>query len=200
MAVDVALDGPAGLERALVNDYDVIVLDRDLPGMHGDDVCGKIVAAGCRGRVLMLTAAGTSEDLVDGLGLGADDYLAKPFDFLVLVARLGALARRAQPAIPPVLRYAGLTVDTSQRRAFRDEKPLDLTPKEFGILEVLLAARGRAVSAEELLERVWDEAADPFSRVVTITLSRLRMKLGDPPLIETVPRSGYRISGRGGQP
>jgi DNA-binding response OmpR family regulator len=194
MAVDVALDGAAGLDRALVYDYDAIVLDRDLPAVHGDDVCRQLVAAGCRARVLMLTAAGTSEDLVDGLGLGADDYLAKPFDFAVLVARITALARRAQPAIPPVLRCADVVVDTSQRRAFRGGRPLDLTPKEFGMLEVLLAAQGRAVSAEELLQRVWDEFADPFTRTVTITLSRLRAKLGDPPLIETVPRSGYRMA------
>jgi DNA-binding response OmpR family regulator len=193
MAVDVAVDGPSGLERALVNDYDVIVLDRDLPGMHGDDVCAGLVSARRRGRVLMLTAAGTPQDLVDGLGLGADDYLAKPFDFAVLVARIGALIRRAQPAIPPVLRCADVTLDTSQRRAFRGGTPLDLTPKEFGVLEMLLAAQGRAVSAEELLERVWDEAADPFTRAVTITVSRLRLKLGDPPLIETVARAGYRL-------
>jgi DNA-binding response OmpR family regulator len=196
MAVDVALDGRAGLHRALVYDYDVIVLDRDLPGLHGDDVCRKVVAEECRARVLMLTAAGTTGDLVDGLGLGADDYLAKPFDFPVLVARIVALTRRAQPAIPPVLCCADLTLDTSQRRASRGGRPLDLTPKEFGMLEVLLAAQGRAVSAEELLERVWDEFADPFSRTVPITLSRLRAKLGDPPLIETVPRSGYRMATR----
>lgn len=193
MAVDVALDGAAGLDRALVYDYDVIVFDRDLPAVHGDDVCRQLVAAGYRARVLMLTAAGSTEDLVDGLGLGADDYLPKPFDFAVLVARITALTRRAQPAIPPVLRCADVSVDTSQRRAFRGARPLDLTPKEFGMLEVLLAAQGRAVSAEELLQRVWDEFADPFTRTVTITLSRLRAKLGDPPLIETVPRSGYRM-------
>ena len=193
MAVDVALDGPTGLERALVNDYDVIVLDRDLPGMHGDEVCAKLVAAGCRSRVLMLTAAVATEDLVAGLGLGADDYLPKPFDFPVLVARIGALFRRAQPAIPPVLRRGDLVVDTGRRRAWRAGQPLDLAPKEFGVLEVLLAAGGRAVPAEELLERVWDENADPFTAAVKITIGRLRAKLGDPPLIDTVPRSGYRI-------
>ena len=193
MAVDVALDGPAGLERALVNDYDVIVLDRDLPGMHGDEVCAKLVAAGCRSRVLMLTAAVATEDLVEGLGLGADDYLPKPFDFPVLVARIGALFRRAQPAIPPVLRRGDLVVDTGRRRAWRAGQPLDLAPKEFGVLEVLLAAGGRAVPAEELLERVWDENADPFTAAVKITIGRLRAKLGDPPLIATVPRSGYQI-------
>jgi DNA-binding response OmpR family regulator len=193
MAVDVALDGPAGLERALTSDYDVIVLDRDLPGLHGDVVCRRLVAAGCRSRVLMLTAAATAEDLVGGLGLGADDYLPKPFDFPVLVARIGALFRRAQPAIPPVLRRGDLVVDTAQRAAWRADRQLDLAPKEFGVLELLLAARGRAVSAEELLERVWDENADPFTAAVKITVSRLRAKLGDPPLIDTVPRSGYRI-------
>jgi DNA-binding response OmpR family regulator len=193
MAVDVALDGPAGLERALVNGYDVIVLDRDLPGMHGDEVCGQLVAAGCRSRVLMLTAAAATEDVVAGLGLGADDYLPKPFDFPVLVARIGALFRRAQPAIPPVLRHGDLVVDTGSRCAWRAGQPLDLTPKEFGVLELLLASEGRAVSAEELLERVWDENADPFTAAVKITIGRLRAKLGAPPLIDTVPRSGYRI-------
>jgi DNA-binding response OmpR family regulator len=193
MSVDVALDGPSGLERALVNDYDVIVLDRDLPGMHGDEICAELVGAGARSRVLMLTAAGTMDDVVEGLGLGADDYLTKPFDVPVLVARIGALLRRAQPAIPPVLRSGDLVVDTSQRRACRGDRELDLAPKEFGVLELLLAAQGRAVSAEELLERVWDEAADPFTNAVKITLSRLRDKLGEPPVIETVARSGYRI-------
>jgi DNA-binding response OmpR family regulator len=193
MAVDVAFDGPAGLERALVSDYDVIVLDRDLPGIHGDDICSRLIAAGCRSRVLMLTAAAATDDLVDGLALGADDYLSKPFDFPVLVARIGALFRRAQPAIPPVLRCSDLVVDTAQRSAWRAGRRLDLAPKEFGVLELLLAAQGRAVAAEELLERVWDENADPFTAAVKITVSRLRSKLGDPPLIDTVPRSGYRI-------
>ncbi|WP_106619789.1 response regulator transcription factor [Saccharothrix carnea] len=193
LAVDVAFDGTDGLERALGTDYDVIVLDRDLPGTHGDDVCAALVAAGCRGRILMLTAAATTDDLVDGLGLGADDYLPKPFDFRALVARIGALARRAHPAVPPVLRHGDLVVDTARRRASRGDRPLDLAPKEFGVLEVLLAAAGRAVSAEELLERVWDEAADPFTNAVKITVSRLRAKLGDPPVVETVARSGYRV-------
>src|SRR5215472_14585570 len=193
MAVDVAFDGTAGLERALLNDYDVVVLDRDLPGLHGDDVCAELVAAGCRSRVLMLTAAAATEDLVDGLGIGADDYLAKPFDFPVLVARIGALMRRAQPAIPPLLRRGDLTLDTAQRRAFRGGSRLELAPKEFGVLELLLASQGRIVSAEELLERVWDEAADPFTNAVKITVSRLRAKLGNPPVIETVAKSGYRI-------
>jgi DNA-binding response OmpR family regulator len=193
MAVDVALDGSGGLARAFANDYDVIVLDRDLPGVHGDEICAELVTDGCRSRVLMLTAAATMEDLVDGLGIGADDYLPKPFDFPVLVARIGALVRRAQPAIPPVLRRGDLVVDTARRRACRAGRPLELTPKEFGVLELLLASQGRIVSAEELLERVWDEAADPFTNAVKITISRLRAKLEDPSIIETVARSGYRI-------
>ncbi len=193
MAVDVAYNGPSGLDRALVNDYDVIILDRDLPGIHGDDICAELIAAGRRSRVLMLTAAATMDDLVDGLGLGADDYLPKPFDFPVLLARLGALARRAQPAIPPVLCHGDLRVDTGQRRAWRGARQLDLAPKEFGVLELLLGAGGRTVSTEELLERVWDEHTDPFTNAVKITISRLRTKLGEPPLIETVTKSGYRI-------
>lgn len=193
MAVDVALDGETGLARALVNDYDVIVLDRDLPGLHGDRVCARLVDGGARSRLLMLTAAASSEDLVNGLGLGADDYLAKPFDFPILVARIGALARRAQPGIPPVLRSGDVVLDTARRSARRAGRWLELTPKEFGVLELLLSAQGRVVSAEELLARVWDEAADPFSGAVKVTISRLRAKLGDPPVVETVARAGYRI-------
>jgi DNA-binding response OmpR family regulator len=196
MAVDVALDGTAALERLLGADggaYDVVVLDRDLPGTHGDEVCAALVAAGCRSRVLMLTAAGTADDIVDGLGRGADDYLAKPFDFPVLVARIAALARRAHPAVPPVVRHGDLLLDSARRTAARGGRQLALTPKEFGVLELLLAAGGRTVSAEELLDRVWDEAADPFTSAVKITVSRLRTKLGAPPVIETVARSGYRI-------
>jgi DNA-binding response OmpR family regulator len=193
MAVDVAFDGPSGLSRALVNDYDVVVLDRDLPGVHGDQVCAKLVDSECRSRVLMLTAASLVEDLVDGLGIGADDYLPKPFDFPVLVARIGALARRAQPAVPPVLRCKDIVLDTARHRAYRAGRQLELAPKEFGVLELLLCAQGRSVSAEELLARVWDEAADPFTNAVKITISRLRAKLGEPPIIETVAKSGYRI-------
>jgi DNA-binding response OmpR family regulator len=193
MAVDVALDGASGLERALINDYDVIVLDRDLPVLHGDEVCAELIKEGCRGRLLMLTAAATPEDLVDGLNLGADDYLAKPFDFPVLVARIGALARRANPAAPPTLRHGDLVVDTAQRRAWQGDRLLALAPKEFGVLELLLAAQGRVVSSEELLDRVWDEATDPFTTAVKITVSRLRAKLRDPSVIATVAKSGYRI-------
>jgi DNA-binding response OmpR family regulator len=193
MAVDVAFDGITGLERAQLTDYDVIVLDRDLPGLHGDEVCTQLIEDGCRARVLMLTAAAADEDLVDGLGLGADDYLAKPFDFRVLVAKIGALARRAHPVVPPTFKLGDLVVDTAQRRACRGGRSLELGPKEFGVLELLLASQGRTVSAEELLERVWDDFADPFTGAVRITISRLRAKLGDPPLIETVSKSGYRI-------
>ncbi len=193
MAVDIASDGPSGLERALNNDYDVIVLDRDLPGLHGDEVCVQLIEAGRRSRVLMLTAAADVDDLVEGLNLGADDYLGKPFDFPVLVARVRALARRAHPVAPPVLTVADLIVDTAKRRACRAGRSLELSPKEFAVLELLVASEGRAVSAEELLERGWDEFADPFTKVVAVTISRLRTKLGNPPLIETVSRSGYRI-------
>ena len=193
MAVDVAFDGRAGLDRATAIDYDVIVLDRDLPGLHGDAVCRELVVTGNRARVLMLTAAGSTEAIVDGLGRGADDYLAKPFDFPELVARIGALVRRAQPALPPILQRGDLELDIGQRRASRAGRPLDLSPKEFGALELLMAAQGRVVSAEELLERVWDENADPFSQAVKITISRLRAKLGEPALIETVAQSGYRL-------
>ncbi len=193
IAVDVALDGPAGLARSRVNEYDVIVLDRDLPGMHGDELCAQLVEDRSRSRVLMLTAAGMAEDLVEGLALGADDYLPKPFDFPVLVARVGALARRAQPAVPPLLRHGDLLLDSAQHRVLRAGREIDLAPKEFGVLELLLASEGRCVPAEELLARVWDEAADPFTNAVKITVSRLRAKLGEPPLIETVAKAGYRI-------
>jgi DNA-binding response OmpR family regulator len=193
MAVDVALDGEAGLERALVHDYEVVVLDRDLPVVHGDEVCRRLVAAGARSRVPMLTGAAQDQDLIDGLGLGADDYLPKPFVFAVLVARVAALARRAHPRIPPVLEHSDIVLDTAKRCAQRAGRLLALRPKEFGVLELLLAAQGRVVSAEELLERVWDEAADPFTSAVKITISRLRTKLGEPRVIETVAKAGYRI-------
>jgi DNA-binding response OmpR family regulator len=193
LAADVILDGQTGLEQALVTGYDVIVLDRDLPGLHGDEVCAGLIAAGSRSRVLMLTAAATIEDRVDGLGLGADDYLPKPFAFAELVARIRALLRRAQPGLPPVLVNGDVTLDPSRRHASRAGRALDLGPKEFGVLELLLSAQGRVVSAEEILERVWDEMADPFTTAVKVTMSRLRRKLGDPPVISTVAHAGYRI-------
>jgi DNA-binding response OmpR family regulator len=195
LAVDVALDGTGGLERALFTGYDVVLLDRDLPGTHGDAVCAELIAAGCWSRILMLTAAATIEDRVDGLGIGADDYLTKPFAFAELVARVRALARRAQPATPPVLVSGDVCVDPARRTVRRGDSRVDLGPKEFGVLELLLAAQGRVVSAEELLERVWDEMADPFSSAVKVTMSRLRRKLGEPPLIETVAQAGYRVPG-----
>jgi DNA-binding response OmpR family regulator len=195
MAVDVATDGPSGLDKAIANGYDVVVLDRDLPGMHGDQICTELIGSGRPGRVLMLTAADTSQEIVDGLSLGADDYMSKPFDFPELVARIRALTRRAHPALPPILRVGDLVVDSAKRRAMRGDRELHLSPKEFGLLELLLGAQGRTVSAEELLERAWDEATDPFSTSVKVTMSRLRAKLGDPQVIETVAKSGYRISG-----
>jgi DNA-binding response OmpR family regulator len=195
MAVDVVYDGTTGLERAVLNNYDVILLDRDLPGTHGDEVCRALVESDRRSRVLMLTAAGTVADRVDGLGRGSDDYLTKPFAFAELVARIRALARRAQPAVPPTLAAGDLVLDTSTRKVTRRGRPLDLGPKELACLEILLAASGRTVSPEELLERAWDEAADPFTSVVKVAISRLRTKLGAPPVIETVPRAGYRIEG-----
>ncbi|SPT60778.1 MULTISPECIES: response regulator transcription factor [Actinomadura] len=194
MAVDVALDGRAALDRAALTDYDVVVLDRDLPGVHGDDVCRALVAdPGRRTRVLMLTASGTIADRVEGLSLGADDYLPKPFAYAELVARIRALGRRAQPALPPILEHGDLRLDPARRVATRAGLRLALSPKEMAVLEYLLAAGGRVVSAEELLERVWDEAADPFTTTVKATINRLRAKLGSPPVIETVPQSGYRI-------
>jgi len=193
MAVDVALDGIAALQRTAVHEYDVIVLDRDLPGVHGDQVCERLIEQECRARVLMLTASAGIEDRVNGLGLGADDYLPKPFAFAELVARVRALARRAQPALPPVLTHGELRLDPAQRLAQRGGERLDLSAKELTVLELLLAAGGAVVSPEQLLERGWDEAADPFSNVVKVTISRLRRKLGEPPIIETVPHAGYRI-------
>ena len=192
-AVDVALDGEAGLTKALVNDYDVVVLDRDLPGRHGDDVCRQIRAEGRRAGVLMLTASGEVESRVEGLRLGADDYLPKPFAFDELVARIQALARRSQPPVPPTLSRAGVTLDPARQKASREGEPMHLTNKEFGVLEVLLSADGRIVSSEELLERVWDEFTDPFTTVVRVTIGTLRKKLGEPPIIHTVIGKGYRI-------
>ena len=196
MAVDVVLDGDDALEHLAVTRYDVVVLDRDLPGVHGDEVCRRITAAGAGSRVLMLTAASTIRDRVEGLGLGADDYLPKPFDFAELVARVRALGRRSAPAVPPVLVAVDLRLDPARRVAERGGRRLDLSPREFAVLECLLAAGGRAVSAEELLERVWDEMADPFTTAVKSTIRRLRGKLGDPPVVETVREGGYRIGGQ----
>jgi len=191
MAVDVVHDGAAALAAAGGTDYDVIVLDRDLPVVHGDQVC-RSLAAGAHARILLLTAATTVDDRVDGLELGADDYLGKPFAFPELVARVRALARRA-PSAPPLVRRGDLTVDRARHRANRAGRALSLTRKEFGVLEMLAAADGAVVSAEELLEHVWDAHADPFSNVVSVTLTRLRRKLGAPPLIETVVGRGFRL-------
>jgi len=195
MAVDVVLDGGAALERLAVNRYDVVVLDRDLPGVHGDDVCRALAADRAQTRVLMLTAARSVRDRVEGLELGADDYLPKPFDFAELIARIRALGRRAAAPLPVRLEYGDLSLDPARRVAVRAGRRLPLTPKELAVLECLLAADGRPVPAEELLERVWDEAADPFTSTVKTTVGRLRAKLGDPPVIETVRESGYRIGG-----
>jgi len=193
LAVDVALDGNTALERLAVTAYDVVVLDRDLPGVHGDEVCRRIVASGSACRVLMLTAAGAVRDRVVGLDLGADDYLPKPFDFAELVARIRALGRRPGASLPPTLSRGDLLLDPNLRVATRAGRRLPLTPKEFALLEYLLAAQGRVVSAEELLEHVWDEAADPFTTAVKTTVKRLRTKLGDPPVVHTVRGGGYRL-------
>jgi DNA-binding response OmpR family regulator len=193
LAVDVALDGQAALDHLAVNDYQVAVLDRDLPGVHGDEVCRTLVAAGTGTRVLMLTAAADVADRVEGLGLGADDYLVKPFAFAELVARVQALARRPGGRVPPLLARGQIRLDTARRRAWRAGRPLDLTRKELGVLEMLLRAAGGTVSAEALLESVWDEHADPFTQTVKVTIMRLRRKLGDPPLITTAVGGGYRL-------
>jgi DNA-binding response OmpR family regulator len=193
MAVDIALDGAEALERIAVHGYDVLVLDRDLPRVHGDDVCRRLADEQAGVRVLMLTAASSVEDRVAGLGLGADDYLPKPFAFAELVARIRALGRRPEQALPPVLVHGGIRVDTASRVAFRDGRRLWLSPKEFAVLEQLVIAAGKPVSAEELLEHAWDEMTDPFTTTVKVTISRLRGKLGDPPVIETAPQAGYRV-------
>ncbi|MEU8404988.1 MULTISPECIES: response regulator transcription factor [Micromonospora] len=193
LAVDVVLDGGEALNRLVVTPYDVVILDRDLPGLSGDDVCRRIVTAHPASRVLMLTASGTVRDRIEGLGLGADDYLPKPFDFDELIARIRALARRPTNMLPLVLRIGDLTLDPARRTADRSGHRLDLSPKEFGVLECLMAAGGRPVPAEALLERVWDEAADPFTTAVKTTIRRLRARLGDPPVIHTVREAGYRV-------
>jgi DNA-binding response OmpR family regulator len=196
MTVDVALDGEEAVTRLGANRYDVVVLDRDLPGTHGDDICRTLVEERSESRVLMLTAASSVGDRVEGLGLGADDYLPKPFDFAELVARVQALGRRPGSLQSSRLGYADLSLDPVRRVATRGGRTLALRPKEFGVLECLLAARGAPVSAEELLERVWDPVTDPFTTTVKATINRLRAKLGPPPLIETVRESGYRIGGQ----
>jgi two-component system, OmpR family, response regulator VanR len=193
MAVDVAPDGAAALRKARVFPYDVVVLDRDLPVVHGDEVCRALAAERPRTKLLMLTAARTTDDLVAGLSLGADDYLPKPFRFAELVARLRALARRSGDARPPVLRAGDVELDPGRRTATRGGRPLDLSPKEFAVLEVLLGAEGRVVGPEELVERAWDEQLDPLSNSVRMTVMTLRRKLGDPPVVETVRGSGYRV-------
>jgi DNA-binding response OmpR family regulator len=195
MAVDVVLDGYEALDHMAVTRYDVVVLDRDLPGVHGDQVCRKLVAERSGSRVLMLTAASTVKDRVDGLELGADDYLAKPFDFSELVARVRALGRRSTAPLPPTLGSGDVTLDPSRRVATRGGRRLALSPKEFAVLECLLAFEGTVVSTEDLLDRVWDEAANPFTNTVKTTIGRLRARLGEPPLIETIREVGYRIGG-----
>ena len=194
MAVDVVYDGDAALERLSVNEYDVVVLDRDLPIVSGDEVCTTLIDSGADTRILMLTAATAVPQRVAGLGLGADDYLTKPFAFAELAARVNALARRARPAVPPVLERAGIRLDPHRRAVTRDGRSVALSAKEFAVLAELLRAEGGVVSAEQLLEKAWDEHADPFTGVVRFTIMMVRRKLGDPPVIETVLRSGYRIA------
>ncbi|MFI7597663.1 response regulator transcription factor [Actinoplanes sp. NPDC049681] len=193
MAVDVCYDGDAAHERLSVNRYDVAVLDRDMPGRTGDDVCRWVVRENIGTRVLLLTAACGIYDRVEGLGLGAEDYLTKPFAFAELLARVQVLARRTAPALPPVLKRDGVVVDVAARTATRDGRPLNLTVKEFGVLHALMRGQGQAVTTEDLLEQVWDEHTDPFSNVVRVTVMNLRRKLGEPMIVQTVPRAGYRI-------
>jgi DNA-binding response OmpR family regulator len=192
-AVDVARDGGSALEKAEISDYDLVLLDRQLPVVHGDDVCRELHERGTRARILMLTASGTIEDRVDGLDLGADDYLPKPFAFEELAARVRALLRRAGDSGEPVIERAGIALDPARHTVERNGRPVELTPKEFAVLEILLRADGRAISAEELLERAWDENADPFTNAVRVCVMTLRRRLGEPPVIETVVGAGYRI-------
>jgi DNA-binding response OmpR family regulator len=193
LAVDVVYDGDTALERLGVNDYDVLILDRDLPVVHGDDVCRAVVDSGAHVRVLMLTAAVDVPARVAGLSLGADDYLTKPFAFEELIARIHALARRARPADPPTLERAGVRLDPARREVYRDGRYVPLARKEFGVLAELLRAGGAVVSAEDLLEKVWDEHTDPFTNTVRVTMMKLRRKLAEPSIIETVPGVGYRV-------
>jgi DNA-binding response OmpR family regulator len=192
IGADVAYDGPSGIDKALLTRYDVVILDRDLPKVHGDVVCATLAGSGSAARILMLTAAVTVGDRVQGLNLGADDYLGKPFVFEELIARVRALARRA-PAAAPLIARGDIVFDRARRRVSRAGRPLSLTRKEMGLLEELLVADGGVVSTEDLLERVWDENADPFTRTVTVTIARLRRKLGEPDPIDTVVGSGYRL-------
>lgn len=194
LAVDLAYDGEAALEKAVATPYEVVVLDRGLPGIPGDEVCRELLTANPAPRILMLTAAGNVDARIAGLAIGADDYLPKPFVMAELVARIRALGRRSAAVTPPILVAGDLAVDAARREAHRGDRLLPLTRKEFGVLEVIVAAAGRVVSAEELLERVWDEEADPFTNAIRITVMTLRRKLGDPPLIETVIGVGYRLS------
>ncbi len=198
MAVDVSYDGIEGHEKATLTRYDVLVLDRDLPGMHGDEILADLVRTETLTRVLMLTAAADINDRVEGLSLGADDYLSKPFAFAELVARVRALGRRATPASPPVLRVGEIELDPAKRSVSRAGEGIELTRKEFGVLEVLLSANGSVISSEELLERVWDENADPFTTTVRVTMMTLRRKLGEPAVIDTVVGAGYRIAADAG--
>jgi DNA-binding response OmpR family regulator len=195
MAVDVCYDGQGAIELVTVNRYDVAVLDRDMPGATGDEVCRQILDGGSGTRVLMLTAAAGIRDRVEGLSIGADDYLTKPFAFAELVARVRALGRRSTPPVRPVLEHGGVVLDPMRQFAARDGRRLDLTPKEFAVLEVLMRSAGQVVSAEDLLEQAWDAHTDPFTNAVRVAVMTLRRKLGDPPLIATVPRSGYRFGG-----
>ncbi|MCW2496616.1 MAG: DNA-binding response regulator, OmpR family, contains and winged-helix domain [Jatrophihabitans sp.] len=197
MAVDVCYDGEAAVERLGVNRYDVAVLDRDMPGRTGDEVCRWLVDSGLGTRILILTAAGGIRDRVDGLGLGADDYLTKPFAFAELAARVQALARRPTAGFAPVLQLDGVELDVPRHRAFRDGRLLDLTPKEFAVLTVLMRSAGAVVSSEELLEQAWDEHADPFTNAVRVAVMTLRRKLGEPQIVHTVPRVGYRFGAQG---
>jgi len=193
MAVDAVHDGGDALSQLAATRYDVVVLDRDLPGVHGDEICRRLAVGRSPSRILMLTAAGSLTDRVEGLNLGADDYLAKPFDFPELTARVRALGRRVAAPVPPVLQHGDIKLDPGSRTASRAGQRLALSAKEFAVLEYLLGCAGRVVSAEELLERVWDEAADPFTTAVKQTMHRLRAKLGEPPVIHTVREGGYRI-------
>jgi DNA-binding response OmpR family regulator len=193
MAVDVCYDGKTAIERLSVNSYDVAILDRDMPRATGDDVCRWLVSAGVGTRILILTAAGGIRDRVDGLGLGADDYLTKPFAFAELAARVQALARRPPASLAPVIEQSGVVLDVPRHRVFRDGRVLDLTPKEFAVVSVLMRANGDVVSAETLLEKAWDEHTDPFTNAVRVAVMTLRRKLGDPPVLHTVPRVGYRF-------